>query len=90
MTATPMAQSSELSKALWYLGNAAMANTPGSNPFFCTCFLNNSCKVSVREALDGSLNPLTLGVYALVYNQHPQPSLMGGSGASMKAVGSGW
>lgn len=89
--ATPMAQSSELSKGLWwYLGNTTMPNTPGNNPFFCTCFLNNSHKVSAREWLGGSLNLLTLGVYTLVYKQHPQPSLMGGSGASRKAVGSGW
>lgn len=47
-------------------------------------------KVSAREGLGGSLNPLTLGVYTLVYKLHPQPSLMGGSCASVKAVGSGW
>lgn len=58
MAAVPVAQSSELSKALCcYLGNATVANTPGSNLFFSTCFLSNSHKVSAREGLGGSLNP---------------------------------
>lgn len=67
-----------------------MANTPGNNQFFSTCLLNNSHKVSDREGLGGSLNPLVLGVCTLVYKQHAQPSLMGGRGASMKAGGSDW
>lgn len=57
---------------------------------FSTCFLNNFLKVSAREGLGGSLNPLILGFWTWVYKQHLQPSLMGGRGASMKAGGAGW